>query len=590
MRPTAPPADGDAGWSAHSEAALDYAFTIWDWNVAWTDRRLFETTIRQIAERGFTKVELGVPWASVEVEPGNCQFDEVALRLRYVTEHGLHVRFRVNLQDPPPWFGRDVMRLPDGLPLDKGYGPRPRRIPSLFNDDQLERQHEWARQVAAHFGGDGHEYTLGVGLHFELKYGGWCTYEPSARRKYREWLLSQYGEVGRLNLAWGTAFRSFDEVQPIVPEAVNVAIPVLSPSERCAADWIRFREERLRLVVASLIAAIRVGDPTAVVSVPLGEGFRSASAEFGNQDIYGLSRGADNVVFSYDFFVHGPHELWRMRQLVQTYGDITGLPVKVELDGVDGGTYGRYGDEAMFDFAVEAVRAGAAGINVANYTQRRQWTENLDQFPFMVRLGNYLADIRTGREQIRLRGPIRGLFYFPKWTYYTHRAPTETVHAAHLGFRQLFSDAGIELRAVTDENLLTEDLEGEELLVIPGTAAVDEMVVGRLNSLAERTPVLRDTPTVVVCVPAPGRVNRQPSMTLPGDIPLAESIQRLSSTRLETSVIMHERTGVPFAVLAGETSRDYNGPPSSCEARHRVLEAVDAITNGSMPRVTVDVP
>jgi hypothetical protein len=239
-------------------------------------------------------------------------------------------------------------------------------------------------------------------------------------------------------------------------------------------------------------AGLRRGDPTCEISAPLGECFRKDAAEFANQDIYGLTRGVDNIVFSYDFFIHSPHELWKMGQMVRAYADITGVPIKVELDGIATGTYRRYGDEPMFEFALAALDAGAVGINVANYTQERRWVEDLSQFPFMARLGTHIAGLNSGRSVISQPRRPDTLVYISKWTHYCFRGQDEWLHAVQFGFEKLLRDAGRATRFVTDENILLESLGGFDLLVLPFAAVIDSAVIPKLSKLVAVTATLSD--------------------------------------------------------------------------------------------------
>ena len=473
----------------------EYTFTIWDWNVAWTDFNLFTHVIDEISRLRFTKVELGVPWRSSELAPGEYDFTEVDQRLAYLQMNGLDCRFRVNVQDPPLWYRGDVLRLPDGQVFDKDYGVQLDHlaIPSFCDDHGLAAQLRWVEAVAAHYSGKRYEYTLGVGLHFELKFGGWNTYEGPAVAKFQQWLRGRYADLKRLNAAWGAHILDFSSISPPVPSA-NLEAGISAPPDldQATIDWIRFREERLAHVIAQYYSALRRGDPTSEISAPLGECFRKDAAEFANQDIHGLTRGADNVVFSYDFFIHSPHELWKMDQMIRAYADISRLPIKVELDGVATGTYVRYGDEPMFEFALTALNAGAVGINVANYTQERRWAEDLSKFPFMARLGDHIAKLNSGRSAIGEPLPPDTLVYISKWTQYCFRGRDEWLHAAQFGFEKLVRDAGRRTRFVTDENLLSESLHGFEVLVVPFAAVIDSIVIPALNDLIGSTATVSD--------------------------------------------------------------------------------------------------
>src|SRR5690606_8667200 len=87
---------------------------------------------------------------------------------------------------------------------------------------------------------------------------------------------------------------------PPVPPRTN-GTPDNTPATKA---WIAFREDVWRRSQRRFHAAIRAGDPDARTSAPLGEAYRRQAADFSNLDYHGLSRGADQVVHSYDFYWH----------------------------------------------------------------------------------------------------------------------------------------------------------------------------------------------------------------------------------------------------------------------------------------------
>lgn len=472
----------------------EYSFSIFDWHPAWTDFDLFRDVIGQSQALGFNKIELGVPWHSTQLSRTEFDFSRVDQRLNYVLSSGLRCRIRINAQEPPAWFHSDVHRLPDGSVFDKVYGANVGQpgIPSFFDDDGLSDQIRWVEAVARQYSGASHEFSLGVGLHFELKYGGWNTYEGAAVKQFQRWLAQRYGGVAQLSSAWAADFRDFQDVRAPIPPQTSDGIAATPDVDRANLDWIRFREERLASVMSRYHEAIRRQDPSCEICVPLGEGFRAQSAEFSNQDIYGLSRGADYVDFSYDFWAHSPHELWKVDQMVRTYADITRLGLKFEIDGAAVGAYQRYGDQAMFESATTALQAGAIGINVVNYTQERRWVEDLSQFGFMRQVGEHIERLNRGELVLPERTRPRAVFYISKWTLYCFRGTREWLHAAQFGLEKLMRDAGWPTRIVTDENLLNEALDGFDLLVLPFSAVIDSPVVSSLNRLIASCRTLAD--------------------------------------------------------------------------------------------------
>jgi len=472
----------------------EYSFSIFDWHPAWIDFDLFRRVIDQARTLGYNKIELGVPWNSTQPSRSDLDFSLVDQRANYVLSTGLRCRFRINAQEPPLWFRSEVHQLPDGTTFDKVYGANTNQpgIPSFFDSNALTDQIQWVEAVVRHYAGQSHEFSLGVGLHFELKYGGWNTYENAAVTEFRRWLVERYGDIAEVRSAWAAKLKSFGEVRPPVPRQTSNGIAAAPDIDQASLDWIRFREERLAAVMLRYHEAIRRQDPTCQICVPLGEAFRAQSAEFSNQDIYGLSRRADFVDFSYDFWRHSPHVLWKVDQMVRTYADITGLGVKFEIDGAAVGAYQRYGDQGMFDTATTALQAGAVGINVVNYTQERRWVEDLSQFGFMHQVGEHIEQLNRGELLLPEPTEPRAAFYVSKWTQYCFRGTSEWLHASQFGLEKLLRDAGCATRIITDENLLNESLSDVDMLILPFAAVIDAPVVPSLNRLIARCSTLTD--------------------------------------------------------------------------------------------------
>lgn len=75
--------------------------------------------------------------------------------------------------------------------------------------------------------------ALGWNGQFHNHAGYWCG-DPSARKAFRQWARSRFTTIARLNRAWGTRYRSFDEV------AFQLPSPALSDARWLdQAEWYR---------------------------------------------------------------------------------------------------------------------------------------------------------------------------------------------------------------------------------------------------------------------------------------------------------------------------------------------------------------
>ncbi len=458
-----------------SPAALQYSFTIWDWEATYRDMTAFRRQVDDVVAHGFNLLELGVSWADSEPSEGQYDFSIVDERVGYALARGLALRLRVNLVARPAWFRAELYQFPDGTEFQHFGG-----YPSVFNAVNRARQHTFAESLARHFSGQGFTYTPGFSVHMEVKFGDWVGYEPSARAAFRQWLLGRYGGVENLNQSWKTHYAHFGEIEPPVPAGTE-GKPWLQPIER---DWIQFREEVLADWVAGFAAHVRRGDPTARISVPLGESFRRQSAAFANLGYWTFSRHADEIVHSYDFFWHGPKHLEAARVSVATMTGITQKPTIFEIDGPYLLSDHGYTPEMLVEIAQNALDAGAAGIQVSNWG-----SSDLSQQKWMTDIAAVITERRT---QVAQPTP-KVLYYVSKWQQYAFREPTDWLYDRQFAFWHALHAAGMPVRVVSDENLLNEDLRAD-FLVLPCVRVIDDLVRDRIRSLSYGLRAVGDEP------------------------------------------------------------------------------------------------
>ena len=82
-------------------------------------------------------------------------------------------------------------------------------------------------------------------------------YSACSREAYRNWLRGRYGEIARLNAAWGTDARSFDEIEPPLPAAR--AYPMQGDlrdpdAERDVLDFYAFYSDEIASFIRRLSA------------------------------------------------------------------------------------------------------------------------------------------------------------------------------------------------------------------------------------------------------------------------------------------------------------------------------------------------
>ena len=412
----------------------EYAFDLWGWpEPSATSRQTFRAYAEELKRTGFTVLEVAPPWRLLEPEPGRYDFTFIRERLDVARELGMGLRLRINSSHHyggcPRWLAADRWRNPAGKTVD---------IPSLNDERFWERFEPLCTAVAREFHGHGVVYTPMIAIHAELKYAGWNNYDDAGVEAWRKAIRQPRAEW--LSRVVGGA--ELPDTPPVPPKTGGA--PDASAASRA---WIAFREHTLREAMRRFVEAIRAGDPAAPVTAPLGESYRSQSAEFANLDYWGLSRGAARVVHSYDFFWHAKDEPWMAAASVAAFQGITGLPVSFEVDGP--ALYRKFGytDEKLERLAAAAVAQGAA-LKIANY---REDQTRPSAWPLLAVLGRIAAGAPGNTPLPEPRDTI--LLFISKWANSCYREASEWLHEAQFGAWKMLRDKGYQVRFICEDNL-----------------------------------------------------------------------------------------------------------------------------------------
>jgi beta-galactosidase len=199
---------------------------------------------------GVNLVSLGVfAWAMLEPAPGEYEFGWLDRSLDLLHAAGIAVDLATPTAAPPPWFLR---RHPEAAPITRdgvrlGGGARQSFCPSspAYAAAAAGITERLARRYAGH--------PALVLWHAHNEYGGanpfcYCAISGAA---FRDWLRDHYGDLGKLNDAWGTAFWSqrygdWDEIAPptVAPTTVNPAQELDFLRFSSDAHLANFRRER----------------------------------------------------------------------------------------------------------------------------------------------------------------------------------------------------------------------------------------------------------------------------------------------------------------------------------------------------------
>jgi beta-galactosidase len=208
-----------------------------DYNPEQWPEEIWHEDVRLMREAGVNLVSLGIfNWGIIEPAPGEYDWTGLDRIVELLHANGIGVDLGTPTSAPPSWLRRahPEIRLVDFEGRAMASGSRHGVCPShpVYN----EACASIVEQLAARYGA--HPAVQMWHLHNEY---GWadvqCYCEVSAAH-FRRWLAEKYGDVDRLNDAWGTAFwglvyRDFDQV-----EAPSLAPPGVNPALQL--DWRRF--------------------------------------------------------------------------------------------------------------------------------------------------------------------------------------------------------------------------------------------------------------------------------------------------------------------------------------------------------------
>ena len=225
-----------------------------DYNPEQWPREVWRSDIALMQEAGVGFVTLGVfSWALLEPRPAAYDFawfDEVVGLLH---DGGIAIDLATATASPPPWL---TAAHPEILPVDATGrtlwpGSRQSWCPSspVFREHAVRLAGEMARRYGDHPAVRLWHVSNELGCH-----NGRCFCDVSAAA-FRRWLAGRYGDVEKLNEAWGTAFwsqhyGSFDEV---LPPRTTPAQP--NPTQQL--DFARFSSDELLSHHRAERAAIR---------------------------------------------------------------------------------------------------------------------------------------------------------------------------------------------------------------------------------------------------------------------------------------------------------------------------------------------
>jgi beta-galactosidase len=174
--------------------------------------------ISLMAEAGVNLVTVGVfSWSRLQPAPGELTAGWLDRVLDLLADAGIGVDLATGTASPPPWL---VAAHPEILPVTAdgtrlAPGSRQHYCPSApaFRAAAVDLAGRMARRYAGHPALTMWHVSNEYGCHVPACY---CELSAAA---FRDWLRARYGELGRLNQAWGGAvwsqdYTSWDQVEP----------------------------------------------------------------------------------------------------------------------------------------------------------------------------------------------------------------------------------------------------------------------------------------------------------------------------------------------------------------------------------------
>ena len=243
---------------------------------------------------GLTRLEISAPWNELEPEPGKIRPFLHEKRVAIAKQLGLGTRIRINsfwAGAMPAWSQADKWSDATQKPI-QGFV-----IPSISDERFWEHYGPMCTAIARRFRGEDIYYNSFIGMHAELKYGDWWTYDPSSLKRWRDAIHATPRPTWLIRVVGDAELPDF----PPVPKPTR-GVPDNSPVEQ---GVYRVSRADLWRDASSAGSTLRFMPATQRrISAPLGESYRRESAKFSNLDYWGLSRGCEQIVHSYDFFWH----------------------------------------------------------------------------------------------------------------------------------------------------------------------------------------------------------------------------------------------------------------------------------------------
>ena len=224
----------------------------------------WESDAKAMVDAGISWVRIAeFSWAVLEPSPQAFNWQWLDDAVETLGQAGLKVVMCTPTATPPKWL---VDQMPDMIAIDADGNPRKfgsRRHYSFAHQGYREESQRITKLIAERYGMSPYVQAWQT----DNEYGCHDTavsYCASARQGFRHWLAHRYGDVMRLNQAWGNVFwsmnyRHFDEI-----DLPNLTVTEANPAH--ALDFMRYSSDEIKSFNLEQVEIIRAASPERPIS------------------------------------------------------------------------------------------------------------------------------------------------------------------------------------------------------------------------------------------------------------------------------------------------------------------------------------
>jgi beta-galactosidase len=201
-------------------------------------KELWEDDFRRMRELGFSVVRMAeFAWSIFEPEEGRFQFDLFDCAVDLAHKYGINVIMGTPTATPPAWLTHKYPEVLNVAQDGTVYQHGQRRHYNYNSEVYRELSARIVSKMAEHY--KDHPGVVGWQIDNELNCETNVFYSDADHKAFRRWTQVKYGNLNRLNEAWGTVFwnQTYTDWEQIF---LTRKTPSSSPNPHHALDEKRF--------------------------------------------------------------------------------------------------------------------------------------------------------------------------------------------------------------------------------------------------------------------------------------------------------------------------------------------------------------